>query len=281
MKIENYRVGKKENGKLLGIFLSERLRCSKRRAKALLDRRSVYVNRRRIWMAKHRLTAGDDVEVQVDHQNRNEDGIKVLWRDDDLLVVNKPAGLLTQGTHGVESRLRAQLDAPSLMAVHRLDRNSSGCLLFAMTPKTRDGLVELFRQRVVRKEYLAIVCGHCVRRKREIRKSVDGKSAVTRVQVLDSQKEASLLSCWIETGRTHQIRRHLASAGNPVAGDKKYGKKLVEESAFRNIPRQMLHAWKLEFRHPSTGKLVNCTAPPPSDFTETMRKFSLVLRRSD
>ena len=259
-------------------FLAESFECSKRKAKNMLDARRVYVNRQRVWMAKHRLSAGDVIETAArsagERRNPN-DGLKVLARRKGLCIVDKPAGLLTQGARSVESLARESFGENALEAVHRLDRDTSGALILALCPKTRELLVELFRRHEVHKEYLAIVTGSFSRNRSTISKRIDGKSAATEVEVLQSGRDASLVRCVIHTGRTHQIRRHLESLGHPLAGDKQYGRGKVPNPILRSLPRQMLHASAIEFPDPSGAGVVAAKSPLPADFRNALKRLRL------
>jgi 23S rRNA pseudouridine1911/1915/1917 synthase len=257
-------------------FLAQRLRASKKKAKQLLDQRVVFVNRRRIWMARHALSAGDEVEVaMVERAPAPTAHAAILRRDADFVIANKPAGMLANGPDSLESRLRTELGLPELEAVHRLDRDTSGCILYATNAAARDKLVDVFRRHEVSKTYFAIVAGRIPRPVMEIRTPVDGQPALTRLTVLKSTPTASQLQLQIETGRTHQIRRHLASIGHGILGDRVYFTKEHRSALLRSIPRQMLHAAAIAFPHPDTGKRVHVQAPIPSDYHSVQHRLGL------
>ena len=159
--------------------------------------------------------------------------------------------------------------------VHRLDRDTSGCLLLARTADARDGMIPLFEAREVEKTYHVLVLGHWPRNLTRLDNPLDGLSAVSLVRVLKASHDASLLEVRIETGRTHQIRRHTAGAGFPVLGDRQYATKEVALAAARRAPRQMLHAARLAFPHPATGARVDVGAPRPDDFRDLARRLGL------
>ncbi len=243
---------------------------------------------------------GDRVEVneppleKID--NRPEAiPLEVLYEDDDLIVINKQAGLVVHP--GAGQREHTLVNAllhhcPKLSGiggkerpgiVHRLDKETSGCLVVAKNDETHRGLSEQFERRAVEKIYLALVAGklrknagtidetigrHPVDRQRMSTTSKRGRSAKTEYRVLSSSEEMSLLECKLHSGRTHQVRVHLQHLGHPVLGDKIYGKK---QAAF--FSRQMLHAWKLGFQHPRTAEWRNFEAPLPIDFENAVKSL--------
>ncbi len=271
-----YFVAPGQAGELIA-FLAAARGESRRAAKRLLDERRVFVNGRRVWMARHALRAGDTVEIQTPPPRYAPDApISILAEQGPFLIVNKPAGALSnEGAGSVEARLRASLGEPELTAVHRLDRETSGCLLLARTRADADRLIPLFRARRVRKIYWALVFGRFPDDIREIRRPLDGEEAVSFVRVLDAASDASLLEVRIETGRTHQIRRHLLEAGYPLAGDRAYGNSRARDARARALPRQMLHALRLALRDAETGLAIEALAPPPEDFLAALRAYGL------
>lgn len=259
-------------------FLAGVLEISARSAKRILDSRAVFVNRRRVWMAKHHLKPGDVVETHCRPRAASVAGPPILFSDGRFLVVSKPAGILAVGTGSIEELVCRRLD-PALRAAHRLDRNTSGCLLFCADREALEAAESMFRRRKVEKTYLAIVYGHTRRKSFEIRNRLDNRTALTRVFEIDRGREASLLRINIETGRTHQIRRHLASAGNPVVGDSQYGLSRGETSATITAARQMLHALSLEMPHPFSKCAISASAPLPEDFLQCLKRLGLGKKR--
>src|SRR5262249_17982741 len=165
--------------------------------------------------------------------------------------------------------------------VHRLDKKNSGCLVVAKNDPANWELSRQFAARTVQKIYLALVAGklrkpngvieenigrHPVHRQRMSATAVRGRAAKTEYRVVRSSDRASLVECRLHSGRTHQIRVHLHHLGHPVLGDKIYAPRLAKE-----FPRQMLHAWKLEFRHPRTQEWKSFEAPLPDDFATAMK----------
>jgi len=229
--------------------------------------------------------------------------LDVLFEDKSLLVVNKPAGLVVHPAAGHEEHtlVNALLHhcAGSLSGiggvarpgiVHRLDKETSGCLVVAKNDETHLALSEQFSQRTVKKIYQAIVCGAPLRDEGEIHAAIarhsthrkrmavqdegDGRAAHTSWRVLERLHEAALMEARIHTGRTHQIRVHFEFLGYPVAGDTTYGakanKRLTETTGYA-APRVLLHAHELSFTHPRTGKLRKFTAPLPADFRAALK----------
>ncbi|OQA86347.1 MAG: Ribosomal large subunit pseudouridine synthase D [Lentisphaerae bacterium ADurb.Bin242] len=275
---------------------------SRSRFQTLIREKSVRVNGNPCESPKYIVAEGDVIRV-----DRNAEPVPVasavperipldiLYEDDQMIVVNKPAGMVVHPAAGnwsgtlVNALLGREPEIGEEFAesdplrpgiVHRLDKDTSGCLIVARTPDALMKLSEAFSERNTSKIYLALVWGHFPRKEGEIlnrigrhkadRKkmavlSCGGREArsayrVVREGVLGGIP-ASLVEVRIYTGRTHQIRVHMAFLGHPVAGDTVYG-------GARKLPasRQMLHAWKLEAPHPVTGKILSFEAPWPDDF---------------
>lgn len=274
-----YIVGPAENGQDLLTFLAAKLGLSRRKAKDLLDRRNVFINDRRVWMARHTLKARDSVTVFVAAEApagaaAPAPAPRILHADGRYLVADKPAGMLANGPDSAESLLREKTGNAALRAVHRLDRDTSGCLLFAADDALFDKMVELFRAERIGKIYHAIVAGKLAG-DTVIEKPLENLKAVTRLHVLDSNRLASHVQVKIETGRTHQIRKHLAMIRHPVLGDREYGNSGPVMEAYQGLPRQMLHAAKLEYPDPETGETVRIEAPLPPDFRAALKRLDL------
>jgi RluA family pseudouridine synthase len=273
-----YVVSKVEAGQSLQVFLSSKLSVSKRAAKNLMDDRKVWVNRNCIWMAHHTLRQGDTVEVPATQKPKNEAPakIRILVDDEHYLVADKPAGMLAVGEGSAEEVLRVQTGLPRLQAVHRLDRDTTGCLLFAKSSAAFDAAVAVFKTRRVTKLYHAIVFGSYDRSTSTVNQALDGERAVSHIQREAVAKDASFLKVRIETGRTHQIRRHLASIRHPVLGDREHGVKFARDPRLLTVPRQMLHASGLELPHPmASGKTLKAHSPLPADFRRCLRLFDM------
>lgn len=269
----------RRNGTPLLDHLADSLVLSRRAAKALLDDRLVFVNGRRIWMARHLLQSRDTVELLPDavQPDRNAPApVRLLLDDPAFAVALKPPRLLTTGDKSLETRLRGQFDLPALRAVHRLDKDTSGCVLLAKTPDARRILVRQFEDGRVRKLYHALVAGNLSAPAVDIRQRIDNLPAVSHVRQVSAQTRpprCAHVKVSIETGRTHQIRIHLHHIGHPVLGDRQYFS--TRSADFPEVPRQMLHAAELRFAHPATGKPVTAAAPLPKDFRGWLRTLRL------
>ena len=271
-------VSKVEAGQSLQVFLSAKLSVSKRAAKNLMDDRAVWVNRKCVWMAHHALHQGDTVEVPASQKSKDEapSKIRLLIEDEHYAVVDKPSGMLAVGEGSAEEVLRVQTGLPALKAVHRLDRDTTGCLLLAKSAAAFDAAVSLFKTRRVTKIYHAIVFGVFERPASTIDQELDGERAVSHIQREAVSKDASFLKVRIETGRTHQIRRHLAGIRHPVLGDREHGVKFARDPRLLTIPRLMLHASGLELPHPmATGKSLKAHSPLPADFRRCLKLFDM------
>ncbi|MFH1476357.1 MAG: RluA family pseudouridine synthase [Verrucomicrobiota bacterium] len=291
MNASQLKVRLSDHGANLIAFLAAHLQLSNHKAKALLDARRVFVNGQRIWMARHRLDPGDRVEIQeglsvgfIPRCAGDDQGFPygsalsrsaVLYESSDYLIANKPAGMLANGPQSLESGLRRLLGNGALTAVHRLDRDTSGCLLLAQQAQAEARIRPLFAQHRIRKIYHAIVSGFVPGPEQEITYPIEHRRARTLLRTLTATKRASHLWIKLETGRTHQIRRHLVAIGHPLLGDQQYATRRKVSPQERTIQRQMLHAYELAFRHPVTGKPVHAKAPLPDDFTACLRKFGL------
>ena len=277
MPQHSYTVSVGEQDQELVEFLAHHLQTSRKGARRLLDARVVFVNTKRVWMARHVLRTGDEVEVNMPAAAASHAGqpIPLLFQDSICVVANKPSGMLANGPDSLEEQLRSQMRCPELEAVHRLDRDTSGCLLCARTAESKQALVDLFESHRVTKTYHAIVSGQIPKDLREITAPIDGKTAITRLTLLSANRLASHIKLSIETGRTHQIRKHMVSIRHPVLGDKVYLTNTQPHPELRRIPRQMLHASSLTFRHPVTDELVRSKAPLPPDFTACLKMLKL------
>jgi 23S rRNA pseudouridine1911/1915/1917 synthase len=228
--------------------------------------------------------------------------LAVLYEDDDLLAINKPAGLVVHPAPGhwhgtlVNALLhrwrgtREGMDLTRLGLVHRLDKDTSGVLLIAKNVATLAALAAQFKRREVRKEYLALAWGtfrppigvlsgpigrHPVQRKR-MAITARGRPAITRYAVVESFGDVDLVRLVPETGRTHQIRVHLAAAGHPIVADAQYGGTHARRPA--PIQRQALHAESITVRHPRDGTTLRVTAPLAGDFEAAL--WALRARRA-
>ena len=281
-KTDTWTVPQKFAGVSLQEYLAATLGISKRAAKQQIDARAVWVNDRCVWMAHHALKRGDVVRLprrapSPTALSARPKKLPVLFEDDDFLVVDKPAGLVSEGSDAsVEALLRLQLADPRVQAVHRLDRDTTGCLLFAKSPEAMEAAVRVFREHHIRKTYRAIVHERWDASASTLDLAIEGERALTQVTCVRANARASYLVVRIETGRTHQIRRHLAMARHPVLGDRQYGPKEITDPDFQAVRRPMLHAAELLMEHPThPDRDLRVFSPIPQDFHTWLNRLKL------
>jgi 23S rRNA pseudouridine1911/1915/1917 synthase len=291
-------VPKQEAQLRLDLFLAKELPGYSRSRLQQLIRSGLIRLNGAITRPRHLIRAGDKIELteppleQIDNQPEPIP-LDVLFEDNDLIVIDKPAGLVVHpgAGHRRHTLVNALLSHCEILSgiggkerpgiVHRLDKETSGCLVVAKNDQAHRDLSRQFAERVVEKVYLALVTGklrkttgvieekigrHPVHRQRMTVTSSRGRSAKTEYRVVRSEDQASLVECRLHSGRTHQIRVHLHHLGHPVLGDKVYAARSA-----KHFPRHMLHAWKLGFRHPGTGAWKSFRAPLPHDFATVMK----------
>jgi 23S rRNA pseudouridine1911/1915/1917 synthase len=272
------------------------------RIKALIEEGRVTLAGKPVHAAL-RLRGGESLEIEIPaaqpaQLTAQDLPLKVVFQDKDLLVLDKAAGMVVHpgaGNHdgtlvnallfhvsdlsGIGGELRPGI-------VHRLDKDTSGLLVVAKNDQTLTALQAAFKAREVEKTYLALVHGapppqgtirtlygrHPRHRQRFSGKVKTGKEAVTHFRTVEQFARAALVEINLETGRTHQIRAHLAEAGYPLLGDGLYGG--VKKTGPQVISRQALHAWKLKFSHPRTKKALSFQAAPPADFAQAQAELA-------
>ena len=285
------RVPPERAGERLDVFLAEHA-GSRSAAQQLIESGHVTVG----GMARpkrHVVSAGELVVVDPPPPPREDDvapaPFAVAYEDADLLVVDKPAGVVVHPGHGhrvgtlvqaLGDRVAGGEDPERPGIVHRLDRDTSGLLVVARTPAAHAALKQQIARREVTREYLALVEGRPsaraglidapLGRDRRVRTRVstdtdEPRPARTHFAVERALPEATLLRVTLETGRTHQIRAHLKAIGHPVCGDPEYG----TPERF-GLPRQFLHAARLAFAHPRTGEPVDVASPLPEDLARIL-----------
>lgn len=208
--------------------------------------------------------------------------IPILFRDEHLLVVDKPSGLLSVGVAEAKRTLQQVLVAEGLrvLPVHRLDREVSGAIVFALDEETRAALEALFRERRLRKTYWALARGRLRQREGELkfplleergmaRVSARGKPSTTRYRTLREHARATELEIDLVTGRYNQIRVHFAHAGHPLVGETKYARRKEDPFGF---PRVALHSWKLSLEHPRTGAALDIECPLSTDLLALLER---------
>ena len=296
-------------GARLDAFLAARLGgFSRTRLKHWIEDGEVLVDGRALTKAGHKLRAGETVELEAPPPPVNEFApedlpLDVVYEDDALVVVNKPAGLVVHPGAGAHSgtlanalafhfrQLARRGGATRPGIVHRLDRDTSGLVVVAKTEAAHESLSEQFRTREVYKSYLALVHGVVREDAGRIEEPVardpvnrtrmavvrGGRPASSRYRVRRRYERFTLLDVEIKTGRTHQIRVHLAWLKHPVVGDKVYnaGRDLTVQdprlrAAVAALGRQFLHAARLAFRHPVTGERLLFESPPPAELRQLL-----------
>lgn len=289
------------------------LRLSRTRIQKFIEKGRVLLNGETVSV-KHMLKGGEAITIDVPEPPRTELSgedipLDVVFEDDYLAVVNKPAGLVTHP--GVGNRSGTLVNAlihrigkladgkaphrPGI--VHRLDKDTSGLLVIAKTDEVYTDLQDAMKRREISRTYLALVCGHMAEddgtidlpigrslkdRKKMSVTHVESREAVTKYHLVDRFRSYDLLDVKLLTGRTHQIRVHFAHLGHPVFGDPDYGgrekwhrgqfgpERPLAKHLLEVLSHQALHARKLEFKHPVTGKGMSFEAPPPPDFQSVL-----------
>jgi 23S rRNA pseudouridine955/2504/2580 synthase len=273
----------------------------------ILRKGEVRVNKGRI-QPQYKLQAGDQVRIppvrlsEKDPATPGEWVLRqvqdaIIYEDKRILVLNKPSGLAVHGgsglSYGAIEALRAlRPDAPFLELVHRLDRDTSGCLLIAKQRSALRSLHELLRGNQMHKHYLALVRGAWQGGKRRISAALqknmlqsgerivkvddEGKAAASLFIPRAVGAQASLLEVRLETGRTHQIRVHATHSGHPIAGDDKYGDaEFNKQLRALGLRRLFLHAWRLEFSFPDDGAPIKLSAPLDDDLKQLLQRLNL------
>jgi 23S rRNA pseudouridine1911/1915/1917 synthase len=278
-----FEVDAADAGKRLDQVLAARVPgLSRTRARLLLELGGVFVDRTRVKIASRPVRVGQVIEAHLggaldratpalgrDARARDDATLPpflVVFEDDDVVVVDKPAGLLTAPTpesdRGNLADQLARRGRGPVQVVHRLDLPTSGLLVFARTDAAARALAERFRVHDVARVYLGVLAG-AVDGERVVDSAVAGRPARTTLSAIEALPGATLVRATLDTGRQHQIRIHAASIGHPVLGDRRYG----QESGVPPPPRLALHATHLGFVHPTTGATLTFDSPLPDDLT--------------
>jgi 23S rRNA pseudouridine1911/1915/1917 synthase len=314
MPERSFVVSSKESGRTVQAVLRARLALSVRGARGLVHAGRVRLNGAPCRDAGHRVAPGQRLEVRSPEARRPPRpgaapaGPVIRYADPQVVVVDKPAGLTTvrHADEVAEFGARAQRYLPPTLAdllpgllgggrqpraraVHRLDKETSGLVVFARTPEAERDLGRQFRAHAIERRYLALVRGRAaggtiesflVRDRGDGRRGSGtepgaGQRAVTHVRVVEDLGEYTLVECRLETGRTHQVRIHLGEAGTPLCGDHVYdrpphGRPLPDHSGAERVA---LHASRLGFEHPQTGKHMVWTSPLPRDMAGLLERL--------
>ena len=287
---ENLRIDK---------FLSIKMDLSRNKIQKLIDEGNILVNGSKI-NNNYKVNLGDVIDVtslksvQVNNNLIPCDiPLDIVYEDDDLLIINKKSGMVTHPAPGnYENTLvnaligKYQLSNNELRPgiVHRLDIDTSGLMLVAKNDYTHEKLSNMIQEKKVERYYLALVEGTFnhetgtidapigrdpKNREKQIVTSVNSKKAITHFKVIKRYNNYTLIECKLETGRTHQIRVHMAYINHPVVGDPLYGKK-IKDSDFG----QLLHSYKIKFSHPRTGKIIEFEKEPPEEFQTILKNLT-------
>ncbi|HEY6230536.1 MAG TPA: RluA family pseudouridine synthase [Pyrinomonadaceae bacterium] len=305
--ILSFQVNEADAGKRLDAYLAAHIDgWSRARVQRLIEASDVLVNSKLV-KASYKLVAHDEIEVELTpapESNFTPENIPldIVFEDDQVIVINKPAGLVVHPAAGVHSGTLANALAYHFQKlshagsirpgiVHRLDKDTSGLLVAAKTELAHENLADQFRAREVFKSYVALVYGVVKQQSGSIEKPIardprnrtrmaivaGGRGALSLFKVRHSYNAFTLLDVELKTGRTHQIRVHLASLKHPVVGDEVYGSgrennvpDVQLRARIRKLNRQFLHAEQLGFRHPHTGKHLNFAAPLPAELRDVL-----------
>jgi len=249
---------------------------SRRKARAVIDLGGVFVDRARVKVAGRPVRAGQRIEVNLGgaiERTEPPPAPELVFVDDHVIVAAKPAGLVTAPTP--ESDRGDLLDQLAqqfgeVYLDHRLDLPTSGLLVFARTREANKRLGDAFVRHDIDREYRAVAIGALA--PQTVDRPVQGKRAVTTFRVLEPLAGATLVAAQLETGRTHQIRLHLAGLGHPVAGDRQHGGELARTFTPR-APRLALHAAVLGFTHPATGERVRFERELPDELARWIARL--------
>ncbi|MGL5050587.1 MAG: RluA family pseudouridine synthase [Fusobacteriaceae bacterium] len=280
-----------QNENLLMTFLIENLLGqSKNNVKSLLSNEQVFVNETMTRQFNHPLKKGDSVSINWTKSrdiksSKNLKSIKILFEDDYLIAIEKESGVLSMAADNVpgstaynmlKDHVKSVDPKNKIFIVHRLDKDTSGVMIFAKSEKIQNALQENWNDTILERKYLALVDGivrtpsgkiesYLKENKALVTYSVKsetegGKLAITNYKVLKSGRGISLVELELETGRKNQIRVHMKEMGHPILGDRKY------DSVNNPINRLALHAHTLKFKHPVTGNIVEYISPMPDSF---------------
>jgi 23S rRNA pseudouridine1911/1915/1917 synthase len=303
LRYSRIQAGKQDAGERLDVFLARRFSRSRSAVRSKLDGEVLSADGRKLrW--SHRLRAGEVIQVATreNPEPRVEVTYRILHRDEWILAVDKGPGapvhpVRTFRTRTVLTRLRADLQEPNLKPAHRLDRETSGVLVFARTKPTLTALMNQFKSGRVSKKYLAIVRGNPKFDRKTLKlplgrdpdfpvrcrmRAGSGRPALTEFTVVQRQTDRALVSAVPFTGRQHQIRVHLAALGHPVLGDKLYQEEgqpylamlrdALDPGTIARLGhhRQALHAESLKLEHPQTGESLCIRAELPADLRDLL-----------
>lgn len=311
MQINSILVSNADVSKRLDIFVSEKTGITRSQVQRLIKEGLVLANDK-TENQNYRVKTNDVITIHKPEEEKEmlipeALPINILYRDEHLVVVDKPSGMVVYPAAGhnrgtllnalaYHCKKLATVGGPMRPGVvHRLDKDTSGVMVVALDDKSYYDLMEQFKKRTINRKYTTLVYGNIKEDSGEIEMKIGravsdrkkmstrtkrGKEAVTRWRVIERFDAATLIEAKLGTGRTHQIRVHFSAIGHPVLGDKTYGKKVEVEVKVEGkrkkivFPRQMLHAKTLGFTHPATKEYIEFSSPLPEDMEKCIKKLS-------
>lgn len=291
-KKEDTRFAVAEPAELMTFLLKQFPSKNRNNIKSLLRDKQVLVDGKVTFQYNYALQPGQEVKVRWAKapEERKYDGLKIVFEDEHLIVIEKEAGLLSMATekekrrtayHLLSEHVKAQKPGNKIFIIHRLDRETSGLMMFAKSEAVQKKVQEFWQSTTKERIYLALVAGvprqpagvintNLVESEKSMMVYVTpnperGQTAVTHYETIQKNARFSLLKVQLETGRKNQIRVHLQSIGHPIVGDKKY------ESRHDPINRLGLHAWVLAFQHPVTGEQLRFETAIPRKFLDVVK----------
>ena len=280
-------------------YLADNTEFTRNKIQKLIDNNNVFVNKN---VKKNSYKVSNDEEITIIDQEEDIDikaeniPLDIIYEDDDLMVINKQSGMVVHPAPGNYSKtlVNALMYRSNSLSsingkfrpgiVHRIDKDTSGLLIIAKNDKAHAILADELKDKKIKRKYIALVDGIISHdtgtidapigrdindRKKMSVTSLNSKNAITHFTVIDRLKNATLLECILDTGRTHQIRVHMKYINHPVINDPVYNKKIYGDFG------QMLHAKEIEFIHPTTKKIMNFSCDAPKEFYEILEKYKI------
>ena len=312
-EVLTFKINETDAGTRLDAYLASRIAgWSRSRLQRLIDEEDVLVNSHAV-KSSYKIAENDEIDVELTLSSLagftpENIPLEIVFEDDELIVINKPAGLVVHPAAGIQSGTLANAMAYHFQQlstrggvvrpgiVHRLDKDTSGLLVAAKTESAHENLSDQFRAREVFKSYVALVYGVVKQKEGRIEQPIardprnptrmaivaGGRGALSLFKVRRSYNSFTLVDVEIKTGRTHQIRVHLAWLKHPVVGDELYAggrdnnvQDVRLRAQIRKLNRQFLHAEHLRFRHPQSGELMQFVAPMPPDLLALLEQLEV------